>query len=155
MIQRLSRLLYAPMALAAVVSLGTSLPLTAQPTYKLGVKPDLKPLATLKLEGSTLKRTEVQDDPGFRLQYHFKKDGKTAVAVEARTGDTLAVPLKDAGTYTVVLELFYPAYKGGAAQKGEFKPVSHVLTLRVEPGAKPEDPAKITLIEPPPVAPKQ
>jgi hypothetical protein len=130
-------------------------PVSAQPTYKLGVKPDLKPLATLKLDGTTLKRTEVDDDPGFRLQYHFLKDNKTVSAVDARAATDLAVPLKEAGTYTVVLELFYPDYKGGGVQKGAFKPVSNVLTLKVEPGAKPEDPVKVTLIEPPPEPPKK
>ncbi len=119
---------------AAFLLLGLAAPAGAQPTYKLGVKPDLKPLATLQLDGITLKRSEVQDDPGFRLQYHFKKDGKTVAQVEARTGLTLELPLKEAGIYTVALELFYPAYKGGTAQKGEFKPVSEVMTLDVKVG---------------------
>lgn len=118
-------------------------------TYKLGVKPDLKPQATLQLDGTTLKRSDVTDDPGFRLQYHFKKDGKTAAEVEARSTAELALPLKEAGTYTVTLELFYPNYKGGGAQKGEFKPISNLLTLKVEAGAKPEDPVKVTVIDPP------
>ena len=56
------------------------------------------------------------------------------------------MPQKEAGTYTVVLELFYPAYKGGTAQKGEFKPISNVLTYKVEAGGK------VTLVETP--APK-
>lgn len=122
---------------------------SAQPTYRLGVKPDLKPLATLKLEGNTIHRTEVDDDPGFRLQYHFKKDGKTVSQVAARAVETLEVPQKEAGTYTVVLELFYPGYKTGTVTKGEFKPISNVLTYKVEPGAKPEDPVKVTFVEPP------
>lgn len=129
---------------------------SAQPTYRLGVKPDLKPLATLKLEGTKINRTDVDDDPGFRLQYHFKKDGKTVSQVEARSTETLAVPQKEAGTYTVVLELFYPGYKTGTVTKGEFKPISNVLTYQVEPGAKPEDPVKVTMVEapkPPPPAP--
>ena len=130
-------------------------PALAQPTYKLGVKPDLKPLATLKLEGPRLKRSDLHDDPGFRMQYHFKKDGKTAAEVEARATPDLAVPLKEAGTYTVVLELFYPAYKGGGARKGEFKAVSNVVTFKWEPGAKPDQPGKAMLIEPPPVTPKK
>lgn len=128
-------------------------PAVAQPTYKLSVKPDLKPLATLQLEGPKLTRTEVKDDPGFRLQYHFKKDGKSVAQTEARTDTTLDIALKEAGTYTVALELFYPAYKGGAVQKGEFKAISNVLTFKLEPGAKPEDPVKITLVEPAPVPP--
>jgi hypothetical protein len=121
----------------------------AQPTYKLDVKVHLKPLATLTLKGDKLSRSGVKDDPGFRLQYHFKKDGKTVTAVEARSNPTLTIPQKQAGTYTVVLELFYPAYKGGTAQKGEFKPVSNVVTFRVEAGAKPTDPVKVVFIEPP------
>jgi hypothetical protein len=121
----------------------------AQPTYKLDVKEHLRPLAALTLKGNKLTRTAVKEDPGFRLQYHFKKEGKTAATVEARSHPTLAIPQKQAGTYTVVLELFYPAYKGGTAQKGEFKPVSNVLTFRVEPGAKPNDPVKVVLVSTP------
>lgn len=135
--------------LSTVALLGFACPAFAQPTYKLGVKPDLKPLATLKIDGAKIVRTEVADDPGFRLQYHFKKDGKTVGQVEARSSEALDVPQKEAGTYTVVLELFYPGYKVGTAQKGEFKPISNVLTYKVEPGAKPEEPVKVTLIETP------
>jgi len=120
-------------------------PALTQTVYKLGVKPDLKPLATLKIDGLKIVRTEVADDPGFRLQYHFKKDGKTFSQVEARSSEALDVPQKEAGTYTVVLELFYPGYKTGTATKGEFKPISNVLTYKVEAG----DPIKVTLVETP------
>src|SRR5438445_9730264 len=99
----------------------------AQPTYRLEVRPFVKPQATLTLEGHKVKRSTVKDDPGFRLQYHIKKDGKTLSTVEARAQPVLEVPQKDAGTYSVVLELFYPTYKPGNAQKGQFKPISNVL----------------------------
>src|SRR5262245_6704245 len=56
----------------------------AQPTYKLGVGAHLNPSATLKLEGTAITRSAVRDDPGFRLQYHFLKDGKTLTTAEAR-----------------------------------------------------------------------
>ena len=121
---------------ALFVLLARAAPAAAQPTYKLGVKPDLKPLATLQFQGATLQRSEVADDPGFRLQYHFKKDGKTVAQVDARATPDLELPLKEAGTYTVVLELFYPAYKGGGAQKGEFKPISEPLTFTVKLGGE-------------------
>jgi hypothetical protein len=137
------------LALSSLVFLGLVSPATAQPAYKLGVKPDLKPLATIQFEGNTLKRSEIQDDPGFRLQYHFKKEGKTVAQIAARAATSVEVPLKEAGMYTVVLELFYPAYKGGTAQKGEFKPISNVLTLKVEGGEKPDEPVKVTVIEAP------
>jgi hypothetical protein len=132
-----------PSAILGVLVFAVSAP--AQPTYQLSVKPHLKPLATLRLEGERIRRSAIQEDPGFRLQFHFKKDGKTAAIIEARANPTVDVPQKEAGTYTVALELFYPAYKGGTAQKGEFKPISEVLTYRVEPGP----PLKITFIEPP------
>jgi hypothetical protein len=120
-----------------------SIPLRAQPTYKLDVKPDLKPLATIKLEGAKVVRGELTDDPGFRLQYRVKTtDGKTVMTSEARSNKALELPVKDAGTFTVVLELFYPTYKVGTGQKGEFKPVSNVLHYKVEEG-------KVTLLEPP------
>lgn len=115
--------------------LGTSSFARAQPTYKLDVRPNLKPQATLELDGAMLKRSVVRDDPGFRLQYHFKKDGKTSTLVEGRSSDKVAVPAEP-GAYTVVLEVFYPAYKGGTQPKGEYKPISNVLTYRVEPGPK-------------------
>jgi hypothetical protein len=127
----------------------------AQPTYKLEVKPDLKPEAKLRLDGARLTRSAVKDDPGFRLQYDFKKDGKTVATAEARAAETLDIPQKDAGTYTVVLELFYPAYKGGTQQKGEFKPISNVLTFRVEPGAKAGDPVKLVPVDAAPSGPSK
>ncbi len=120
-------------------------PAEAQPTYKLSVKPDLKPRAELRLEGQQVHRGELRDDPGFRLQYHFKKDGKSLEVAEARSNPSLPVPAKEVGTYTVVLELFYPNYKGGAAQKGEFRPVSNLLTYRVEA----VNPPRVVLVEPP------
>src|SRR5262249_33434142 len=92
----------------------------AQPTYKLEVKPDLKPLVTLQLDGGRHSRSNEKEAPGFRLQYHFKKDGKTAPTTDARANPAVEVPRKEAGTYSVVLELFYPTYKGGNQPKGEF-----------------------------------
>lgn len=119
----------------------------AQPTYKLDVKPHLKPLSTLKLEGARVTRTELADDPGFRLQFHVKQaDGKTVTTAEARSTPSVELPIKTPGSFSVVLELFYPAYKGGTGQKGEFKPVSNVLTYKVDGG-------KVTLIDTP--APKK
>jgi hypothetical protein len=138
-----------PIMFSALALLGLACPVSGQTVYKTIVKPDLRPLATLKIDGARIVRTEVADDPGFRIQYHFKKDGKTVGQVEARSSEALDVPQKEAGTYTVVLELFYPGYKGGTVQKGEFKPISNVLTYKVEPGAKPEEPVKVTLVETP------
>jgi hypothetical protein len=130
--------------LAALVLFAVSVPLRAQPTYKLDVKPDLKPLATIKLEGAKVTRGDLADDPGFRLQYHVKAaDGKTVITSDARPNTAMELPVKDAGTFNIVLELFYPAYKGGTGQKGEFKPVSNVLHYKVENG-------KVMLLEPPP-----
>jgi hypothetical protein len=123
----------------------------AQPTYKLDVKPDLKPRATLSLDGNRVVRTAVTDDPGFRLQYHFKKDGKTLATPEARAETRVEAPVKEPGTYAVVLELFHPAYKGGTAQKGEFKPVSNVLMFRAEAG-KPGEPMRFVAVEIPAAA---
>jgi hypothetical protein len=125
--------------LAAAALLCLAARAAAQPAYKVEVKPDLKPLATLKVEDNRVVRSELADDPGFRLQFVFKKDGKTVAEVEARSR-TAAEPPAESGDYTVVLELFYPAYKGGAAQKGEYKPVSNVLAIRVEAGP----PVKVT-----------
>ncbi len=116
----------------------------AQPTYKLDVKADLKPFAVLKLDGKQIARTEVCDDPGFRLQYHVRQNGKTMATIEARSQKKVDVPKLDPGVYTVTLELFYPAYKGGAAQKGEFKAISNELTIRVESAEK------IVEVNPPP-----
>jgi hypothetical protein len=119
----------------SICVLGLAASVQAQPAYKNDVRPNLKPQATLQLDGAAVQRSAVKDDPGFRLQYHFKKDNKTAAVAEARSGDKTDIPLKEAGTYTVVLEVFYPAYKGGTQQKGEYKPISNVLTFRIEAGA--------------------
>jgi hypothetical protein len=109
--------------------------LWAQPTYKLDVKPHLKPLSTLKLDGNQVVRTELADDPGFRLQFHIRQaDGKTVSTLDARAEAIRELPTKTAGNFTVVLELFHPAYKGGTSQKGEFKSVSNVISFKVEGG---------------------
>lgn len=118
--------------------------IAAQPTYKLDVKPHLKPLAAIKLADGKITRTDLDDDPGFRLQYHIKQlDGKSVSTIEARSNPSVSVPTATGGSYTIVLELFYPAYKGGTSQKGEFKEVSNVIAFKVDSG-------KISLIDVPP-----
>ncbi|MFN4259239.1 MAG: hypothetical protein ACK4RK_08060 [Gemmataceae bacterium] len=132
--------------LPLAVWFGAAVPSQAQPTYKLNVRPHLKPHATLALDGITLKRSPVADDPGFRLQYHIKKDGKTVRIVEARSSLELEVPHAETGTYTAELELFHPTYKtGSGVRKGEYKPISNVLTYKVEPG----EPPKVILVSAP------
>ena len=129
------------MTLAALIFDQQPLDLVAQPTYKLDVKPHLKPLAAIKLAGNKISRTDLDDDPGFRLQYHIKQmDGKSVTTIEARSNPNVEIPTATAGSFTIVLELFYPAYKGGTSQKGEFKPVSNVLAYKVDGG-------KITMID--------
>ena len=126
-----------PFLLAAAGLLAAALPAAAQPTYKLDVKPHLKPWATVRLDGTRIVRSEVSDDPGFRLQFHVRQaDGKTLATAEARANPAFELPAKSPGVYTAALELFHPAYKGGTAQKGEFRPISNILTFRVEPGGK-------------------
>jgi hypothetical protein len=133
-------------ALSALAWLALAGPASAQPTYKLDVKAELRPWAVLSLAGRQVSRTAVSDDPGFRLQYHFQKAGKTVAVVEARSKAAVDLPSVEPGVYTVGLELFYPAYKGGNAQKGEFRPASPVLAYRVEAG----DPPRIVPLPPPP-----
>jgi hypothetical protein len=140
-------------ALAVLASALLAAPSRAQPTYKLDVKPNLKPAATLQLDGPHVRRSMLQDDPGFRLQYHFRKDSKTVATLDARANPVADVPSKEAGTYSVVLELFYPDYKGGNQQKGGYQAVSNVLTYRLQPAAKPGEPARVTLVQTPPPAP--
>lgn len=123
--------------LAALVAVPfLAMAVQAQPTYRLDVKPDLKPTATVSLDGKQIARSPVRDDPGFRLQFHVQQNGKTVATLEARSRTKVDVPKLDPGVYTVTLELFYPAYKGGTAQKGEFKAISNVLTYRVESAEK-------------------
>jgi hypothetical protein len=104
----------------------------AQPTYKLDVKSHLRPLAALRLEGGRVVRSELLEDPGFRLQYVFKKDNKVVTVVEARAQPSVEIPTTEPGAYTVTLELFYPAYKGGTEQKGAFRPVSEPVAYVVQ-----------------------
>lgn len=115
--------------LVAFLAMSTGPSVQAQPTFKLSVKPDLAPHATLTLDGTRITRTPINDDPGFRIQYHFMKDGKTIAAVEARGNLAIDLPHKEPGMYVVFLELFYPAYKGGNVQKGGFKSISNVVTI--------------------------
>jgi hypothetical protein len=122
------------LALGALLAVAP--PARTQPTYRLDVKPELKPRATLTLEGEVVVRSSVSDDPGFRLQLHFTQAGKTIATVEARSSDRVRPPLSAAGTYEVVLELFYPGYKGGTGLKGQFKPISDPLSFTFAP-AKP------------------
>src|SRR5262249_15085834 len=119
-------------------------PALAQPTYRLDAKRDLKPRGTLTLANGKVKRSVVTDDSGFRLQFHFQKDGKTIATLDARADATVALPQTTPGTYSVVLELFHPAYKGGKAQKGEFKPISAVLTYRI----KSQKPLDVVIVPP-------
>ncbi len=134
------------LALAVFLLLGHAPFASGQPTYKLEVKPEHKPAATLKWQGGKFVRSDVADDPGFRLQVHFKKDGKSVAVVEARASKEVAPPPTLApGNYTVVLELFYPNYKAGTAPKGTYKPVSNLLAFRIEAGP----PARVVLVEPP------
>jgi hypothetical protein len=127
--------IFLPIAAAALTLHAPSPEVSAQPTYKLDVKPHLKPLATLRIEGAKLFRTDLDDDPGFRVQYHIRQlDGKTVATFEARSAPAIDLEIKSVGTFTVVLELFYPAYKGGTGQKGEFKPVSNEVTYKIDGG---------------------
>src|SRR5262245_31070663 len=106
--------------------------LAAQGTYKLEVKPALVPSATLSLDGDKVQRSALKEDPGFRLHYLFKKDGKPLTTLQARGAEKLDIPDKKPGTYSVVLELFYPSYKSGNKQKGEFRAASNELTYEVK-----------------------
>ena len=117
--------------------------LLAQPTFKLGVGSHLYPSATIELKGTKLTRSAVKDDPGFRLQFHFLKDGKTLETVDARANEAVTLPDKGPGAYAVVLELFYPSYKPGKEQKGQFKAVSNFLTYTLNDG-------KVKLLTPQP-----
>src|SRR5262245_47466207 len=94
-----------PSAPCAALLLGLLLaqPGQAQPTYKNDVRAHLNPKATLQLAGTRLSRTEVQDDPGFRLQYHFKKAGASVTTVEARSNPGLDIPTPEPAVYTVAL----------------------------------------------------
>lgn len=140
-----------PRPLPALVALASLLALArgaalAQPTYKLEVKPEFAPRASLSVVDGRIVRTDVANDPGFRLQLHVKKDGRTVAIVEARSESKFDLPAKDPGDYTATLELFYPAYKGGNDQKGQFRPVSWPLHYRVEAGSPP----KVTRLPTPP-----
>ncbi|MFO0967722.1 MAG: hypothetical protein U0793_19340 [Gemmataceae bacterium] len=117
----------------------------AQPTYKLGVDSHVYPGAVLKLEGARLSRGAVKDDPGFRLQFHVLKDGKSLQTKNARLEDAIDLPTKEPGDYAAVLELFYPAYKGGSETKGQFKAISPYLLYNV---SAPGGPIKTLTREP-------
>ena len=118
--------------LAFAICLALACASAAQPTYRLDAKRDLKPRATLTLADGKVSRSAVTDDPGYRLQFRFEKDGKVIATPEARSDSSVSLPATEVGTYVVTLELFYPAYKGGNQRKGEYKPISETLTYKVE-----------------------
>jgi hypothetical protein len=129
---------------AALLLLTTSLA-SAQPTYKLGVPAHVHPAAALKLEGAKLTRGAVADDVGFRLQFQVFKDGKPLLTENARVVGAIDLPTKEPGAYAAVVELFYPAYKGGNEQKGLFRAISPYLVYNV---SAPGGPVKIIEREP-------
>jgi hypothetical protein len=114
----------------------------AQPTYKLDAKRDLKPSAKLTLAEGKVSRSAVTDDPGYRLQFRFEKDGKTIATPEARSETSVALPATEVGTYTVRLELFHPSYKGGNQRKGEYKAISEPITYKIEQ----QKPLKVSVV---------
>ncbi|MBI3462290.1 MAG: hypothetical protein HY000_04410 [Planctomycetes bacterium] len=99
---------------------------------------DLGPKAEIKLEGKKIIRSAVTRDPGFRLQWRVKEGDKTVAEVNARRSKELLPELKEPGTYTVVLELYYPVYKPTSDRKGEYRPISNVLEYKVEAGEEKE-----------------
>lgn len=130
--------------LAVAVTLGCVAVALAQPTYKLDAKRDLKPKATITLADGKVSRSAVSDDPGYRLQFHFQKDGKSIATPEARSETNAALPTNEPGTYTVVLELFYPSYKTGNLRKGEFKAISEPITYQIDT----QKPLKLSIVPP-------
>ena len=79
-----------------------------------------------------------------RLADGLERVDRGLATIEARSQAKVDVPKLVPGVYTVTLELFYPTYKGGTAQKGEFKAISNELTYRVESAEK------IVVVNPPP-----
>lgn len=120
--------------------------LHAQGTYKLEVKPNLKPSAILSLEEGQVRRSALKDDPGFRMEFTFKKDGKTLKIIQARGTDRVDLPDKTPGVYSAVLELFYPSYKGGNEQKGKFQPASNELIYEVKAPAQAGGQVQVVLL---------
>jgi hypothetical protein len=137
-----SRLLSRAAWLLLLLPLGL-VPEAVGQAFKLEVGKTLRPQATLKIEGTKVTRSAVTEDPGFRLQYRFTKDGKDLPVINARANPSVDLPHKEPGKYTVVLEAFYPTYKPGKQQRGQFKPISNSFTYRVEPGPKAGEPGKI------------
>src|SRR5262245_58333831 len=120
--------------------------LFGQGTYKLEVKTQLKPAAVLSLEGMKIQRSALKDDPGFRLQFTFKKGDKPLKSLEARGAESVDLPDQAPGTYSVTLELFHPGYKSGTVQKGQFRQASNELNYELKAPAKPGAPPQIKLI---------
>src|SRR5262249_25148475 len=107
----------ARLLLAAALTLACVCSSPAQPTYRTDAKRDLTPKATLTIADGKVSRSAVSDDPGYRLQFRFDKDGKTVATQEARSQSSVELPAKEVGAYVVTLELFYPSYKSGNQRK--------------------------------------
>ena len=144
---RPTRTVMALLAGALVIAVHASrLPATAraQATFPMKIKrvEELNPKATLKLEGRAVTRSDIARDPGYRIQWHVKKDGKTVAQVNARPEKSYTHADASAGKYTIVLELFFPEYKATSKDsKGLFKPISNEVSYTIggpvsQPAAK-------------------
>lgn len=143
--RRLTRAVIALFGGALVIAAHASLLPTrarAQATFPMKIKrvEELNPKATLKLEGRTVTRSDIARDPGYRIQWHVKKDGKTVAQVNARPDKSYAHADASAGKYTIVLELFFPEYKATSKDsKGLFKPISDEVSYAID--GPPKNPA--------------
>ena len=93
------------------------------------------PLATVRLEGRRLVRSEVANDWGLRLQWEIRRNGQVVATVNARPDLAYAHPDTAPGTYEIVLQMWryvnYTKNPAGEFTASQFIVVSNRVTYTI------------------------
>ncbi len=93
------------------------------------------PLATIRVEGRRLVRTEVSNDWGLRLQWEIRRNGQVVAVVNARPDVSYEHPDTAAGEYTVVLQMWryvnYAKNPQGEFTQSRFLDISNRVTYTI------------------------
>ena len=93
------------------------------------------PVATIRLEGRRLIRSDVSNDWGLRLQWEIKRNGQIVATVNARPDAGYEHPDTAPGEYEVVLQMWhyvnYAKNPQGEFTTSRFVPVSNRVTFTI------------------------
>jgi hypothetical protein len=93
------------------------------------------PVATIRLEGRRLIRSDVSNDWGLRLQWEIKRNGQVVATINARPDLAYEHPDTAPGEYEVVLQMWhyvnYAKNPQGEFTASRFVPVSNRVTYTI------------------------